>query len=88
MAGLPPYFLRRLNWPFLRCGGMLGAFAEFERELIRERTKVGLRAAMERGSKPGRPHGMNPAQEFESLKLWATGKATKSELARKYGVHI
>ena len=41
---------------------LLGAFAEFERELIRERTKVGLRAAMERGSKPGRPHGMNPAQ--------------------------
>ena len=67
---------------------MLGAFAEFERELIRERTKVGLRAAMERGSKPGRPHGMNPAQEFESLKLWATGKVTKSELARKCGVHI
>lgn len=88
MAGLPPYFLRRLNWPFLRCGGMLGAFAEFERELIRERTKVGLRAAMERGSKPGRPHGMNPAQEFESLKLWASGKVTKSELARKCGVHI
>ena len=67
---------------------LLGAFAEFEREPIRERTKVGLRAAMERCSKPGRPHGMNPAQEFESLKLWASGKATKSELARKCGVHI
>lgn len=31
---------------------LLGAFAEFERELIRERTRVGLHAAMERGSKP------------------------------------
>ena len=31
---------------------------------------------------------MNPAQEFESLKLWATGRVTKTELARKYGVHI
>ena len=67
---------------------LLGAFAEFEREPIRERTKVGLRAAMERGSKPGRPHGMNPTQEFESLKLWASGKVTKSELARKCGVRI
>lgn len=67
---------------------IIGAFAEFERELIRERTRVGLRAAMERGSKPGHPRSMDPAQEAESLRLWATGKVTKSELARRYGVHI
>lgn len=67
---------------------ILGAFAEFERELIRERTRVGMKAAMERGAKPGRTRGLNPAQESESLKLWSTGKVTKSELARKYGVHI
>lgn len=34
---------------------MLGAFAEFERALIRERTKTGVRAAMARGAKPGNP---------------------------------
>jgi len=34
---------------------MLGAFAEFERALIRERTKAGLRAAVARGAKPGNP---------------------------------
>lgn len=34
---------------------MLGAFAEFERSLIRERTKAGLHAAMARGAKPGNP---------------------------------
>nr|MBF0683706.1 recombinase family protein [Pseudomonas sp.] len=34
---------------------MLGAFAEFERALIRERTRAGLKAAMERGAKPGNP---------------------------------
>jgi len=67
---------------------LLGAFAEFERELIRERTRVGLHAAMARGAKPGAPRGMNPAQESESLKMWITGKVTKSELARKFGVHI
>lgn len=34
---------------------MLGAFAEFERALIRERTRAGLKAAVERGAKPGNP---------------------------------
>lgn len=34
---------------------ILGAFAEFERELIRERTIEGLRRAKEQGKKPGRP---------------------------------
>lgn len=34
---------------------MLGAFAEFERALIRERTRAGLKAAVARGSKPGNP---------------------------------
>lgn len=34
---------------------MLGAFAEFERALIRERTKEGLKAAVARGAKPGNP---------------------------------
>jgi site-specific DNA recombinase len=34
---------------------LVGAFAEFERNLIVERTTLGLRAAMLRGSKPGRP---------------------------------
>lgn len=34
---------------------MLGAFAEFERSLIRERTRAGLHAAMARGAKPGNP---------------------------------
>ena len=34
---------------------MLGAFAEFERALIRERTKAGIKAAVARGAKPGNP---------------------------------
>jgi DNA invertase Pin-like site-specific DNA recombinase len=34
---------------------MLGAFAEFERALIRERTKAGVRAAVARGAIPGNP---------------------------------
>ncbi|MBV1692568.1 recombinase family protein [Novosphingobium sp. G106] len=34
---------------------MLGAFAEFERALIRERTRAGLKAAVARGARPGNP---------------------------------
>ena len=36
---------------------ILSAFAEFERELIRERTIEGLRRAKSQGKKPGRPVG-------------------------------
>lgn len=34
---------------------MLGAFAEFERALIRERTKAGIQVAVARGKQPGNP---------------------------------
>jgi DNA invertase Pin-like site-specific DNA recombinase len=36
---------------------ILGAFAEFEREIIRERTKAGLDRARAQGKKLGRPWG-------------------------------
>ena len=39
---------------------VLGAFAEFERELIRERTQAGLTAARARGHTGGRPRVMTP----------------------------
>jgi DNA invertase Pin-like site-specific DNA recombinase len=35
---------------------IFGALAEFERNLIRERTQAGLQAARARGRKGGRPH--------------------------------
>jgi DNA invertase Pin-like site-specific DNA recombinase len=35
--------------------GVFAAFSEFERELIRERTKAGMRAARRRGKRVGRP---------------------------------
>jgi DNA invertase Pin-like site-specific DNA recombinase len=38
---------------------VFGALAEFERELIRERTQAGLRAARERGRNGGRPAKMD-----------------------------
>ena len=38
---------------------LFGALAEFERDLIRERTKAGLEAARARGRRGGRPRVMN-----------------------------
>lgn len=42
--------------------GIFGALAEFERELISERTKAGLASARARGRKGGRPYKMSPAK--------------------------
>lgn len=67
---------------------IVGAFAEFERELIRERTKVGMAAAMRRGVKMGRPTAMTPDEEAECLRLWFAGDHTRTALARRYGTHL
>lgn len=67
---------------------IIGAFAEFERELIRERTRVGMRAAMERGAKVGRPRAMTPKEEAECIALWWSRRYTKTDLARRYGCHL
>lgn len=42
--------------------GILSAIAQFERDLIRERTKAGLQAAKDRGTHLGRPKALNTAQ--------------------------
>jgi len=46
---------------------MLGAFAEFERAMIQERTRSGMEAAKARGAKIGRPRGLNPREEVEAV---------------------
>ena len=40
---------------------IFGALAEFERSVIRERTRAGLKAARERGRKGGRPPALSPS---------------------------
>ena len=56
-------------------GGMLvfhifGALAEFERNLIRERTKAGLAAARARGKKGGRRRALNEGQVQRLYQLY------------------
>ena len=47
---------------------VMGAIAEFERQLISERGKAGMRAAMERGKRVGRPVGLDLKKAREMLK--------------------
>jgi len=67
---------------------LLGAFAEFERGMIRERSIAGQRAAMERGKHCGRPAALSDTEARKAAELIAERKATLSGLARLHGVHI
>lgn len=67
---------------------MIGAFAEFEREMIRERTRAGMRAAINRGVKLGRLPAVADEDQPEVIQKWRTGRYTKSALAREYACHI
>ena len=64
------------------------ALTQFERELIRERTMIGLSAAKARGRTGGRKHKMSPQQIRQIKALWAGRKETKVDLAKSFGVSI
>ncbi len=52
---------------------IFGALAEFERNLIRERTQAGLTAARERGRKGGRPKALTVQRLSIAQELYDTG---------------
>ena len=66
---------------------MLGAFAEFERSMVRERTRLGLQAARERGRVGGRQPKLTSHQRAEAIKLVTTGTKSAAEVARLFRVH-
>jgi DNA invertase Pin-like site-specific DNA recombinase len=66
---------------------MVGSFAEFEREVLRERTQAGLKAARREGRIGGRRPKLKPQQQKEIVRLVAKGKKTAAEAARLFGVH-
>ena len=67
---------------------MLGAFAEFERGMIRERSIAGQRAAMERGVHCGRKPVLSPAEGAKAAERYRSGKTSLTALARLYGCHL
>jgi DNA invertase Pin-like site-specific DNA recombinase len=64
---------------------IMGALAEFERSLIRERTVAGLAAARAAGRRGGRPRALTDDQVDQVRILRAAGKGSAS-IARTLGV--
>jgi DNA invertase Pin-like site-specific DNA recombinase len=54
---------------------VLGAVAQFERDVLRERTVAGMRAAKSRGEHIGRPAALTPAQVREAKKMLDRGES-------------
>ncbi len=66
---------------------VFAGIAEFERDLIRERTGAGREAARKRGVHFGRPRKLNPEKEQLVRRLLAEGKPVR-DLAKTFDVHI
>ncbi|MGI8552305.1 MAG: recombinase family protein [Dehalococcoidia bacterium] len=64
---------------------IFGALAEFERDLIRERTNAGLVAARARGRKGGRPAVLDARRAARAVALHREGKLSPAEIARTVG---
>jgi DNA invertase Pin-like site-specific DNA recombinase len=64
---------------------VMGAFAEFERALIRERQLEGIALARARGAYTGRKPSLTPGQ-VELLRARAAAGEAKAALAREFGI--
>ncbi len=64
---------------------VMGAFAEFERALIRERQREGIALAKQRGAYRGRKKSLSDEQVAELKRRVAAGEQ-KAKLAREFGI--
>ena len=67
---------------------ILGAVAQLERGIIRERSIAGQIAARERGRLPGRIRALSVGDEAELVRLYQPGVTTIAGLAKTYGVSV
>lgn len=65
---------------------IFASLAQFERQLISERTKAGLAAGRARGRMGGRPPALTPKQLREAKRLLDDPQATVTDVAKTYGV--
>ena len=65
---------------------MVGAFAEFEREMIRERTKAGLDTARKEGKIGGRRPKLNQDQRKDIADNVISERKSGAQMARLYNV--
>lgn len=66
---------------------IVGAFAEFEREMLRERTRHGLANARKEGRVGGRRSKLKTHQQNEIISLVSSGNKTAAAAARLFNVH-
>lgn len=66
---------------------MVGSFAEFERAMVRERTRAGLEAARKRGRVGGRRPKLTESQRREVVDMVLSGRKCAAEAARLFNVH-
>ena len=64
---------------------IMGAFAEFERALIKERQREGIEIAKKKGSYKGRKKALSPPQVLELQQRVADGNK-KSAIAQQMGI--
>ena len=66
---------------------LMGAFAQFERAIILERQKEGIKIAAAQGKYKGRVHKLNPEQSEALRQSWREGKySSKVDLAKAFGI--
>src|SRR5215212_9266725 len=65
---------------------IFGALAEFEREIIRERTKAGLTAARSRGRRGGRPKVLSDKKAEMARQIYADRTHSIDEICQTLGI--
>lgn len=66
---------------------IVATFAEFERAMLRERTRKGLDQARSQGRIGGRRPKLKPHQQDEIISLVQSGQKTAADAARLFNVH-
>src|ERR1043165_1478230 len=66
---------------------MVGAFAEFERAMLRERTRAGLESARREGRIGGRRPKLTAQQQAEITRMVSRGEKTAADAARLFKIH-
>ncbi len=65
---------------------LFGALAQFEREIIRDRTLAGLAAARARGRSGGRPSKLTVEQRRQARKMYDARELTVEQIGQVLGV--
>src|SRR3982750_4741813 len=65
---------------------IFGALAEFERDIIRERTNAGLEAARARGKLRGRPPALSAEKIKQARRLYADTGTSVAEICKMLGI--